>query len=241
MNDARVEYIGRDLEAMDLAENYHEWIWDLMRPFVGKNIVEVGAGTGSFSKLILRSAPESLSLVEPSAMFEALREATSSVGEATTVRLFNTTFAEAAAAIASERRPDTVIYVNVLEHVENDEAELRTVYETLQNSGRICIFVPAMPVLFSRYDRHLGHYRRYKLGELTRKCERAGFSISFARWMDLPGTMPWFLKYKLMRSMNMEAWAVRLYDKMVVPVARRVEKLLHPPRGKNVVVVGEKK
>jgi SAM-dependent methyltransferase len=240
MKEGRVTYPGRDLEAMDFAENYHEWIWEMFGPFAGRDVVEVGAGSGSFSKLILRSSPASLSLIEPSGMFGSLERTLAAVRTDTKLRLFDSTFAEAAAKIAEEGPPDTIIYVNVLEHVEHDEEELRIVYRTLRPGGHVCIFVPAMPSLFSRYDRHLGHFRRYSLSEMKTKCELAGFKISLARRMDLPGVLPWLVKYRIMRSMSMETWAVRLYDRTVVPVTKRLEHLIHPPIGKNVIVVGEK-
>ncbi|HKX84996.1 MAG TPA: hypothetical protein VJL58_12310, partial [Pyrinomonadaceae bacterium] len=74
MKSSQVEYVGKDLEAMDFAVAYHKWILDLMRPFLGSDIVEVGAGTGSFSELLLTTQPSSLALVEPSAMFDLLEK-----------------------------------------------------------------------------------------------------------------------------------------------------------------------
>lgn len=240
MSEPRVEYAGRDLEAMDLAENYREWIWETMRPFVGQDIVEVGAGTGGFSRLLLRSNPRSLSLVEPSEMFGSLEREMASVETPTELRLYQTTFSAALDAVTAERRPDTIIYVNVLEHVEDDERELKLIFEALVPGGHVCVFVPAMPLLYSRYDRRLGHFRRYRLAELTAKCESAGFKISLARRMDIPGVLPWLIKYRVLRSMSMEPWAVRLYDRAVVPIAKRIENVLPPPVGKNILVIAGK-
>ena len=70
----KVVYIGKDLEAMSFAVNYHNWILDEFRPFLGKNIVEVGSGTGSFSELLLRENLDSLNMVEPSEMFVYLQQ-----------------------------------------------------------------------------------------------------------------------------------------------------------------------
>ena len=67
-----VEYPGRDLEAMSFAVNYHKWILNEFRPYLGKSVVEVGAGTGSFSELLIEERIERLTLIEPSAMFDVL-------------------------------------------------------------------------------------------------------------------------------------------------------------------------
>ena len=87
MAECAVEYVGKDLEAMDLALNYHEWIFELMKPFLGRRVVEVGAGTGGFSELLLKHETDELSLVEPSEMFDALRERFSGVANQGSVRL----------------------------------------------------------------------------------------------------------------------------------------------------------
>ena len=70
----KTTYVGTDLEAMSFAENYHRWILNELRPYLGKSVVEVGAGTGSFSELLLECRPTSLILVEPSEMVGKLRQ-----------------------------------------------------------------------------------------------------------------------------------------------------------------------
>jgi phospholipid N-methyltransferase len=90
MSKEKVEYVGKDLEAMDFAVNYHRWILALMKPFLGMHLVEVGAGTGAFSELLLETSPETLSLVEPSAMFETLQTNLAKHDSAAKIALFRT-------------------------------------------------------------------------------------------------------------------------------------------------------
>ena len=99
----KVEYIGKDLEAMDFAVNYHRWILTLMKPFLGKHLVEVGAGTGAFSELLLETKPQTLSLIEPSAMFESLQINVAKHNSATEIRAFPNIFAEVAEKIKTEQ------------------------------------------------------------------------------------------------------------------------------------------
>ena len=242
MADA-LEYAGRDLESMDFARNYHRWILDLFAPYLGRRLVEVGAGTGSFSELLLARGPDSLTLVEPSAEMHrrlAGRVAAAGAGAASRVRTVNDTFARAATRVAAEDRPDSVIYVNVLEHVREDEAELRAVARALAPGGRLFLFVPAFAWLYGSFDRQVGHVRRYTRGELSAKCERAGFRVLKAVYFDAAGVLPWWLKYRVLRSERMEPAAVRFYDDFCVPVLRRVEAVVPPPLGKNVLLVAEK-
>ena len=141
----RVVYIGRDLEAMSFAENYHRWILQVFEPYLGVRLVEVGAGTGAFSKLILERGAESLALVEPSEeMHRVLSERLSQWWGPTRVKIYNSVFAEVAGQIKETQRPDSIIYVNVMEHIPDDGAELGTVQQTLCEGGRVFIFVPAL-------------------------------------------------------------------------------------------------
>ena len=240
MTPKQVEYVGKDLEAMSFAESYHRWILDLMRPYLGRNVVEVGAGTGSFSELLLTAHPDSLTMVEPSEMFSELQTNISSRTEARQVRFHQNIFSNVADEIALAGPPDSIIYINVLEHIENDLDELRAVHRTLKSDGHLIVFVPALPMLFSKFDRSIGHFRRYRRSELRSKLEEAGFRVKDLRWFDMLGILPWLLKYRIAGSTAMEAGAVHLYDRLAVPIIRRAETLISPPVGKNLFAVAEK-
>src|SRR5215210_8896489 len=101
MSNEKVVYVGKDLEAMSFAVNYHKWILDEFRPFLGKRLVEVGAGTGSFSELLLQEKPEDLTIVEPSEMFEYLKLNVSQIETDTKINLHRAIFAEVCGEIAS--------------------------------------------------------------------------------------------------------------------------------------------
>ena len=240
MSEAVVTYPGKDLEAMSFAVNYHRWLLDEFRPYIGKDLVEVGAGTGSFSKMLLDLSPDRLSLVEPSEMFAALRQNIDPLKANTTIKFFHTIFEKAADEITQAGRPDTIIYVNVLEHIEDDVRELELIRETLGEGGKCLIFVPAMPALFSDFDRDLGHFRRYTKPELEAKMASAGFKILRSRYFDLAGAAPWYLKYRVLKSRKLSGGAVSMYDNIVVPVMRRFESVIQPVFGKNILLAAEK-
>jgi SAM-dependent methyltransferase len=242
MSNNKVVYVGKDLEAMSFAVNYHQWILDEFRAYLGKSVVEVGAGTGSFSEMILRTEPAALALVEPSDLFGDLKARVRQNGASRTrINFYNSIFASVAGEIVERQKPDSIIYVNVLEHIEDDEAELRLIYDSLpENGGRCFLFVPALMALYGEFDRKLGHFRRYKKGELERKCRAAGFKIIKSKYFDFAGVVPWFVNYRLLNSESLGGGAVSLYDKMVVPVFRRVESLVRVPVGKNILLIGEK-
>ncbi|MGI8470110.1 MAG: methyltransferase domain-containing protein [Pyrinomonadaceae bacterium] len=238
--DKTVVYAGRDLESMSFAMNYHEWILDEFRPFLGKHFVEVGAGTGSFSELLLQENPQTLSLIEPSEMFGQLQNNILQLKSESAVKLYQSVFTKAAAEIAARQKPDSIVYVNVLEHIEDDLTELKTIYQTLEKGGRCFIFVPALMGLYGEFDRKIGHFRRYTKSELKNKCKLAGFNIIKSKYFDFAGIIPWYAKYKILKSDSLNAGAVTLYDKIVVPVTSRLEKIIPVPIGKNLLLIAEK-
>ena len=238
---AQISYEGTDLESMSFALNYHRWILELFAPYMGSRLVEVGAGTGSFSELILERNPESLTLVEPSReMFAILDRRAREWAATADVETRNDVFAAVAEEVAARRRPDSIIYVNVLEHVPDDEGELRAVHRALAPGGRVFIFVPAFRWLYGGFDRRVAHVRRYTRPELEGKCAAAGFRVLKSVYFDLAGVAPWWVKYRLLKSDSMEPGLVKLYDRCFVPLVKVAERIVPPPLGKNVLLVAEK-
>jgi SAM-dependent methyltransferase len=235
-----VIYEGRDLEAMSFARNYHRWILEIFEPYLGTRLVEVGAGSGSFSELLLERGLESLSLVEPSSkMYRLLTKHIETFQSDVRITSFNAVFPEVANFIRAEQEPDSIIYINVIEHIADDIGELRAIYETLGEGGRVFIFVPALRWLYSGFDKLVNHQRRYTKSELEGKCEEAGFRVIKSSYFDIAGIFTWLVKYRL-KSETMEPRAVELYDRLVVPLCKLAESIIPPPTGKNVILVAEK-
>ena len=235
-----IVYIGKDLEAMSVTVNYQNWIIEQFKPFIGKHVVEVGAGTGSISAMLLAENPQTLALVEPSDMFQQLEQNIGRIETNTEVSFHHSIFLAAGAEIVAKQRPDTIVYVNVLEHIEDDQKELDAIYECLESGGHALIFVPALMALYGEFDRKIGHFRRYSKIELEEKCRSAGFEIVHSKYFDLAGVIPWFVKYRLLRSDSLGSAAVKIYDKLVVPIAKPFERLIRIPVGKNVLMAVRK-
>ena len=235
-------YTGRELEAMSEASNYHRWILGVFAPYLGRHLVEVGAGLGSFSELIVSyHACETLSLVEPSGeMYQHLEARARRMPTTPRVQVYHASFPEAAPLITARHPADSIIYVNVLEHIEDDKAELEAVYRVLSDHGRVFLFVPALAWLYGAFDERVGHRRRYAKDELEEKVRGAGFQINVSAYFDLVGVAPWWIKYRLLKSATLEPAGVRFYDRYIVPAARRFESVIKPPIGKNVIMVAEK-
>ncbi|NPA95962.1 MAG: class I SAM-dependent methyltransferase [Thermodesulfobacteria bacterium] len=228
-------YFGKDLEALSFATNYYNWILEEFSPFLGKDIAEIGAGIGNFSRLLLKRPIRNLVAFEPSRnMFPLLQK--NLAGESR-VRAINGFFEDHSAKFNNHF--DTVCYINVLEHIEDDRGALCHAHSTLKDSGHLLIFVPALSFLYSELDKKVGHVRRYSKGELVDVVSSAGFSIKKAKYFDILGIIPWFVAFVLLKQIPTKA-NVSLYDKLVVPLIKPIERALPPPIGKNLVLVAQK-
>jgi phospholipid N-methyltransferase len=237
-------HLRQELEAVASLHNYHRWIFEEIRPYLGQQIAEIGGGIGTFSKEIiaghLHSNPSScLEIFEPSACLyqeleSALRESHRSLIDSnrlkTTAGSFHSPF----------KFHDSVLMVNVLEHIEHEDSILSQIYESLQPEGLLIIFVPALDWLFSALDQQAGHYRRYDKTRLRLLLERNRFTVIKDQYMDLAGVLPWYLLNVLGQSRSFNPTFVKLYDQWGVPFTRCMERWCEAPCGKNLLMVGRK-
>ena len=226
------EYSGKELEAMSFAKNYHKWILDEFRPYLGRSVAEVGGGVGSFSKLILETKIHSLTSFEPSKnMYPLLKKAICHDKRAHAINEF---FSDD----YKGNQFDTIFYVNVLEHIKDDANELSNAQRALIPGGHLLIFAPALPWLYSDFDWQVGHFRRYVKKDLVRLTKNLDLSITKAKYFDIAGITPWYINFVLLKK-SIGSKSVSIYDNLVVPVTRSLEKIITPPVGKNVLLVAK--
>jgi SAM-dependent methyltransferase len=230
-----VDYDGRDLEAMSFTPRYSRWIARLFGSFVGESILEVGAGRGNFTRILLEEFPDSsITVLEPSQQFEMLQKNEHIQGKVSSY--LKGTLEENMSRI---KDVDTIIYNNVLEHIEDDARELELMYSLLPKGGTVIVFSPALPFLMSEFDRSVGHFRRYMKHDLDKKVQSAGFSIPKSHYVDMAGVLPWYIKYTLMNGM-LSPNDAKLYDTLAVPVLSVFDPSRILPFGKNVLTIGTK-
>jgi SAM-dependent methyltransferase len=231
-----INYEGRDLEVLGEMPNYYAWIMETFAPHVRGHVIEYGAGVGTVSALL---APLShrLTLVEPSPnLIEPLRRRFA--GD-TRVEIGGETI-ESHAARQGDGSFDTIVLINVLEHIDDDRAALGELTRMLRPDGRLLVFVPALSALMSRLDLMHGHLRRYRRAELIAKTMDAGGEILHCRYFDFAGVVPWFILNKVLGFTTFNPALVQFNDRAVVPISRAVERAISPPFGKNLVMVARK-
>jgi glycosyltransferase involved in cell wall biosynthesis len=235
----KFDYEGKDLEAMSHSVNYNSWLIEQFEPFIGNNIVEVGAGQGVITKELLKKYKkiQKILAIEPSKKMYLLLE--KNLGKNKKIKTKNG-FTQKFTKDFSNHFYDTFIYSNVLEHIKDDDGELLFAYNSLPKNGRILTFSPALPQLYGKSDQAVGHYRRYYLKEMTEKMTRAGFVIEKAYYFDFIGMILWWGKFKLFKAEYTDSSSVKFFDKFFVPLSRFFDLSGIIPLGKNIVVIGKK-
>lgn len=221
-------YIGSELEIFAGAVQWRSYWAGIVRPHLGTDVLEVGAGIGSVTR-ILSNSDNSWTALEPdSEMVRNLqKQELPSKSEAICGTIDDLT--EGATF-------DTVLYIDVLEHIEDDEKEIGKAAGRLRAGGRIILLAPAHNFLFSPFDAEVGHFRRYSLKSLD-ALRPAGFSKEVAIYLDSLGVLASVANKLLLRQGRPTARQIRFWDRYLVPISRMFDPLLSHRVGKTVIAI----
>jgi SAM-dependent methyltransferase len=235
VSDGAFSYSGTELEALVQAGNYYRWIMSHFHPHIGPRIIEIGAGIGTFSELLLaQPAVDHLIAVEPAKnLFPQLEQRLSGNPRVTLVHGYLDDVPTSVSA-------DSAILVNVLEHVADVASFLAALHARLTSDGRLLILVPAGPRLYGTLDEAFGHYRRYTKPGLSRALVDGDFRLRVLRYFNVAGVLTWFVAGRILRRRTLRAQDVALYDRLVVPWISRLEARWAPPWGQSLIAVAER-
>jgi SAM-dependent methyltransferase len=233
--DAGFTYSGEELDALAGAVNYYRWIVRRFGPYLGRRVVEVGAGIGTFAEHLLAAAPRTeLTLVEPAANnYPHLRARFAGRPGVRTVQGY---LGDAGAPGSA----DSVVAVNVMEHVRDDAAFLADAHRLLAPGGHALLFVPALPAIFGTLDEAFEHFRRYTRPVLDGRLRGAGFTPLRVAYTNLPGVAAWWLSGKVLRRRTVSARDARVYDRWVIPWVQAMERVWTPPLGQSLIAIARR-
>jgi len=235
-------YEGHDLEALADMPHYVDWILQGFAEHLRGRVLEVGAGTGNFSVCYLDRVTEAVLLEPAQNLYPRLAARFRSKAHVQVERGLLEEWSERPAAQGGhDGRPfDTAVLVNVLEHIADDQGTVQRLADLLRPGGKLLIFVPALPWLYGSLDLQVHHYRRYSRSRLQRVMHRAGLEVMSLHYFDVPGVLPWLLAGRLLRQSAFSPRAAFIYDRVVVPLASRMERWVRLPLGKNLVCVAQR-
>lgn len=224
------------LNSLASFDEYAEWMYERIRPFLGTRVIEIGSGIGNNVKQLTRSPQATVILTDCRDDYvKILRE---KHGKNPQVRVHSYDATQPPDASLTAEEPDTLVCLNVLEHIEDDGRALANFHDLLAPGGRAVILVPAFKSLYSNLDRNLGHCRRYSRQELVDKVRKAGFQLDESFYFNPVGAAGWFISGKLFGARQIRPRHLRAQS-LLLPLSKLADKL-GLPWGLSVAVVARK-
>jgi SAM-dependent methyltransferase len=229
---AATDYTLRDQELMKAAQQYFAWQARLARRELGRRVIEVGCGVGNFTRHLLdRELVISLD-VEADCVARLQRN----LGSPANVTAMKMDVVDPAFLELRSYGVDSVVCLNVLEHVQDDLTALRHMASVLPPGGKAVLIVPAFEALYGPIDHNLGHFRRYSKRGLRSLAASAGFDARL-RYMNSVGCVGWWVNARVLKRTVQSAGQIATFDRWIVPVLEWIEGRVEPPFGQSIFAV----
>jgi SAM-dependent methyltransferase len=224
-------YVGTELELFVTAHNWKSYLSGRIRPFLAGDVLEVGAGIGANTPFLDPGGTSRWVCLEPDrAMAAKLRL---NLGQTNASRQFEVVCGPVQCLKASPQF-DTVVYIDVLEHIENDREELNAAGSLLRAGGRLVVLSPAHQFLFSPFDAAIGHCRRYDR-RMLRRISPAGLRLEQLWYLDSVGLLLSFANRQFLRQSVPTKAQIRFWDRYIVPASKVLDRCLFGTVGKSIV------
>jgi SAM-dependent methyltransferase len=217
------------------APRYRAWQLDLVRPHLGRSVLEIGAGMGHFSAELDKLGLDRLVLADTEQYaLEGLRQRYAGRGDVDVVEL------ELPGPVEIGDPVESIVAMNVIEHIDDDAGAMRDLSTALVPGGRLVIWVPGYQQLYGEFDRKVGHVRRHTPDTMRATVERAGLEVRLCRPVNLLGGIAWWLAVRRGGVGYPKPALVWAYDNVAIPVTRALERVARPPFGQTVFCVAVK-
>jgi SAM-dependent methyltransferase len=226
---------AQTLDIMASAARYNAWQYEVIAPYLGQRVLEVGSGIGNISRHLVAAGHELVVLTDTDEWYRGQLRARH--GSDPTVVIDSLTLPDDRAPLVfAPFRLDTVIALNVVEHIPDDVGALRTMGQMVGHGGRVVVLVPALEWLYGSLDEELQHQRRYSRQALQGAVEAAGLRVEALFWFNFVGIAGWWWNAKVRRTSRIPRNQLLKFDALV-PLLR-MERFLPLPCAQSLIVVG---
>lgn len=226
--------IGKQaLEVMSQAGWYNKWTFELFKSELGDKVLEIGSGIGNYTKMIVKVSKHVYATDIRDEYLKKLNKLKSKNIEVTFADIEKNKFDQKVSQC------DSIVCLNVLEHIMDDLRALRNMRSKLKRGGRLLLLVPSHKEFFGTLDKGLGHYRRYNKSSLQRKLKQAGFKIERIKYINPIAGLGWFLNARVLKKKELWSGNIKIFTALVKPLIF-LEKFIEPPFGLSVFVVAKK-
>lgn len=227
------------LETLAETVQYNEWIYELMRPWLGMNVLELGAGIGNLTPFFLREDRKLLAIDIDADLVRRHKERIPAHPRLNVECVSLQDVAHRPSSVASF---DSIVSSNVLEHIPDgiDREVVRAMHILLKDGGHAIHWVPASNAIYGSIDESFGHHRRYSRSLATTLFVSHGFRVLRCEYWNMPGFFAWWFRGRILRRRSLGKASTLAFDRYIVPMLRRVEPLLPRPFGQSLLIVAQK-
>ena len=219
--------------ASDASPNYLRSIADLCEPYLGREVLDVGAGHGAITELFA-DGRRVLATDLSDSCISAMQERFAATPNVEVMKVDLRTLDPDELG----RRFDSVVLINVLEHIEDDAGTLAALSRFLRPGGALVLYVPALNGLYGPWDRKVGHFRRYSKWRLREVAAEAGLEVAELRYANLLAIPAWFAFSRFSAPSNDDPGnSLSIWDRTGVPLSRMIESRVRPPLGLNLLCI----
>lgn len=228
------------LEQFQHAHRLNRWLFSSIAPYCKGKVLEVGSGIGNLSTLFLERGFQLTVTDFRQEYCELLQQQFGqhpNLQQVVNLDLVDRHFEERYASLSGQF--DTIVAINVVEHIRNDQLAIAHCRQLLKPSGILVVLVPAWQTLFNSFDKELGHFRRYTAGTLTSLLSSQQLEVTETKYFNLAGIAGWWLNGSLLRKKIIPDNQLKLFD-ACVPVLRHLDRLFFRRIGLSVIAAARK-
>lgn len=211
------------------------WLYEEMKPYLGNRILEVGCGVGNF----VRHLSNSELYIGTDIAHSSVEQVKQTYQDHLNMEAFVLDVTDPNFKTLAKFQPDTIISINVFEHIEDHFLAMQHCHHALAPGGKLIIVVPAHQAIYGTMDSSIGHYRRYNKRTLAKVMEQAGFSVLTQKYINAAGALGWYINGRLFKKETPPSDQLKFFNKLV-PTLKRIERAIPPPVGISVLTVSEK-
>lgn len=231
-----ISYIGNELHLFQYAENWKKYYGNFIRPYIKGKVLEVGAGIGSTTTHLCDGNHEEWLCLEPDPnMYNELKDKI----DAKKLPACCKSKKGVSADIDGTAKYDTILYIDVIEHIEDDRQELAHCMKHLNTNGHLIVLVPAHQFLFNEFDKAIGHYRRYNKKKLL-SAAPGDLQLQKLFYLDSVGLFASMMNKYFLKQDYPTIKQINFWDKAMVPVSKITDRIINYTLGKSLIGIWKK-
>jgi len=225
-------YIGGELELFSNAKNWSKYIYDVLLPYIHGNVIEVGSGLGTRTLQLSHLSKNWIALEPDESLCRISRTLLTPADNFKNVEIYCSTLSEHQQNI----NPDVILYIDVLEHINDDISELKIAADLLKKGGKIIVLAPAHQFLYTDFDKAIGHYRRYN-GMMLKNITPRAMKLTNLKMLDSAGLLASLGNKFILNSATPSLHQIKLWDSLLVRISRFIDVATDHKIGKTILAV----